>query len=160
MKRNIKKVVVSVVIVIVAMLLLVASIIGIRKLRQSMFQPEKVVEENMNVEEVVPTEEVTPSEEVTPATEEEPVSEDATSTDEEVEEEEPVDPNVTYTNPWKEGQEMHASEDNVYVPERRELPERLQKLIDESEPMSEEEYAEFYREKMEYEAQLRESEAE
>ena len=158
MKRNIKKVVVSVVIVIVAMLLLVASIIGIRKLRQSISQPEKVVEENTPVEEVDPTEETTPSEEVTPATEEEPVSEDATT--DEVEEEEPVDPNVTYTNPWKEGQEMHASEDNVYVPERRELPERLQKIVDEDEPMSEEEYAEFYREKMEYEAQIRESESE
>ena len=154
MKRNIKKVVVSVVIVIVAMLLLVASIIGIRKLRKSISQPEKVVEEN------TPVEEVTPSEEVAPATEEELTSEDVTSTDEEVEEEEPIDPNVTYTNPFKEGQEMHASEDNVYVPERRELPERLQKIVDESEPMSEEEYAESYREQMEYDAQLRESEAE
>ena len=159
MKRNIKKVVVSVVIVIVAMLLLVASIIGIRKLRQSMFQPEKVVEENTPVEEVVPTEETTSSDEVTD-TEEESVSEDATATDEKVEEEEPVDPNVTYANPFKEGQEMHASEDNVYVPERRELPERLQKIVDEDEPMSEEEYAEFYRHKMEYESQLSESDIE
>ena len=160
MKRNIKKVVVSVVVVIVAMLLLVASIIGIRKLRQSITQPEKVVEENMPINEVAPTEETTPIEEVTPAVEEESVSEETTATDEEVEEEEPVNPNVTDTNPFKEGHEMHASEDNPYVHEGRELPERLQKLIDESEPMSEEEYAEFYREKMEYEAQLRESEAE
>ena len=139
--------------------MLVAGIIGVRKLRQSISQPEKVVEENTPVEEVVPTEETPSTEEVVP-TEEEPASEDTTDTAEEVEEEEPVDPNVTYANPWKEGHEMHASKDNPYVHERRELPERLQKIIDESEPMSEEEYAEFYNEKMEYEAQLRESESE
>ena len=111
MKRNIKKVIVSVVIVIVAMLLLVASIIGIRKLRQSMFQPEKVVEENTPVEEVIPTEETTPSEEVT-ATEE--VVEE---TEEVSETEEKVNPNVKYTNPFKEGVDSSKFSSVTNVPD-------------------------------------------
>lgn len=85
MKKNIKKVIISVAVVICAMLLTVGAIVCVRTLRQPKVQPEEIVEE------------VTPIEEA--PIEEEPAEEELVEETEEVTEE--VDPNVVDPNPFE-----------------------------------------------------------